>query len=164
MPDPEAAGISEGGTAPTRSAEPPAPDDGHTNERVCLNCGTPLEGEYCHACGQKAHVHRTLKAFWHDLAHSALHFEGKIWRTLPLLAWKPGELTRRYIEGERARFVSPLALFLFSVFLMFALFSAMGDPLIGIPDGAEARRDVAAEVRQADTAIARLETRAPQPG
>ena len=53
--------------------------------------------------------------------HGVLHFEGKIWRTLPLLAWKPGELTRRYIDGERARFVSPIALFLFSVFLMFAV-------------------------------------------
>ena len=49
------------------------------------------------------------------------HFEGKIWRTLPMLAFQPGELTRRYIAGERARFVSPLALFLFSVFLMFAV-------------------------------------------
>ena len=54
--------------------------------------------------------------------HGVLHFEGKIWRTLPLLAWRPGELTRRYIDGERARFVSPIALFLFSVFLMFAVF------------------------------------------
>ena len=40
-------------------------------------------------------------------------------RTLPMLAWKPGELTRRYIDGQRARFVSPIALFLFCVFLMF---------------------------------------------
>jgi hypothetical protein len=58
-----------------------------------------------------------------------LHFEGKIWRTLPMLAWRPGELTRRYIDGQRARFVSPIALFLFSVFLMFAVFSWVGGPL-----------------------------------
>src|SRR5690606_15456952 len=43
---------------------------------------------------------------------------------------RPGELTRRYVEGERARFVSPMALFLFSVFLMFAVFQVMG---IGAP-------------------------------
>ncbi len=59
--------------------------------------------------------------FFHDLLHGVLHFEGKIWRTLPMLAWRPGELTRRYIDGERAKFVSPIALFLFSVFLMFAV-------------------------------------------
>ena len=92
----------------------------------CLNCGTPLTGAYCHACGQQGHVHRTMGAFMHDLLHGALHFEGKLWRTLPMLAFKPGALTRRYIDGERARFVSPMALFLFGVFLMFAVFQMLG--------------------------------------
>ena len=96
-------------------------DDGHTHETACLNCGTTLVGSHCHACGQAAHVHRTLGAFFHDLLHGVFHFEGRIWRTLPMLAWRPGDLTRRYVAGERARFVSPLALFLFAVFLMFAV-------------------------------------------
>lgn len=101
--------------------------EGHHGEPgLCLNCGTALVGDYCHRCGQPGHVHRSLSAIWHDLAHGVLHFEGKIWNTLPMLAWRPGELTRRFIHGERARFVSPMALFLFSVFLMFALFSAIG--------------------------------------
>ena len=95
----------------------------------CLNCGTALAGAYCHRCGQPGHIHRSLAAFWHDLAHGVLHFEGKIWRTLPLLAWRPGDLTRRYVEGERARFVSPMALFLFSVFLMVAVFHWVGPPV-----------------------------------
>ena len=89
----------------------------------CLNCGTALTGAHCHACGQKAQVHRTLRAFGHDILHSVLHFDGKIWRTLPMLFLKPGELTRRYVHGERAKFVSPLALFLFTVFLTFAVFN-----------------------------------------
>ncbi|GAA0268944.1 DUF3667 domain-containing protein [Alteraurantiacibacter aestuarii] len=92
----------------------------------CLNCDTPLIGAYCHACGQHGHVHRTIGAFWHDLMHGALHLDGKMWRTLPLLVLRPGRLTRRYIEGARARFVSPMALFLFSVFLMFAVFQMLG--------------------------------------
>ncbi|ODU71932.1 MAG: hypothetical protein ABT11_01920 [Novosphingobium sp. SCN 66-18] len=98
-----------------------AAGDGHTHETACLNCGTTLVGSHCHACGQAAHVHRTLGAFFHDLLHGVFHFEGRIWRTLPMLAWRPGDLTRRYVAGERARFVSPLALFLFAVFLMFAV-------------------------------------------
>ena len=127
MPDLEAIGDAATGGILARAVEPRAGEgDGHTREGNCLNCGTPLDGEYCHACGQKAQVHRTLSAFWHDLAHSVLHFDGKLWRTLPLLAWHPGELTRRYIHGERARFVSPMALFLFTVFLMFAIFSMIG--------------------------------------
>lgn len=110
-----------------RTLEPGA-GEAVTSGSQCLNCETPLAGNYCHTCGQRGRVHRTLGAFWHDIAHSVLHFDGKIWRTLPLLAWRPGELTRRYVEGERARFVSPMALFLFSVFLMFAIFSAIGGP------------------------------------
>lgn len=105
-----------------RAVEPRAGEGGgHTHEGNCLNCGAPLAGPFCHECGQHAHVHRTLSAFFHDFLHGVLHFEGKIWRTLPLLAWKPGELTRRYIDGQRASFVSPIALFLFCVFLMFAV-------------------------------------------
>jgi hypothetical protein len=111
-----------------RAVEPKAGEagDGHTHETNCLNCGAPLAGPYCHECGQQAHVHRTLAAFFHDFLHGVLHFEGKIWRTLPLLVWKPGELTRNYIDGKRARFVSPVALFLFCVFLTFAVMGLTG--------------------------------------
>lgn len=92
----------------------------------CLNCGTALIGSHCHACGQSGHIHRSIGAIGHDIAHGVLHVEGKIWRTLPMLAFRPGELTRRYVAGERMRFLSPLGLFLFSVFLMFATISLLG--------------------------------------
>ena len=90
---------------------------------IALTVACTLIGVHCHVCGQKAKVHRTLHAFGHDILHSVLHFDGKIWRTLPMLFWNPGELTRRYVHGERAKFVSPLALFLFTVFLTFAVFN-----------------------------------------
>src|SRR5918997_5639849 len=145
MSDLEAVGDAATGAVLARAVEPRAGEagDGHTHERDCLNCGARLAGDYCHACGQKAHVHRTLAAFWHDLLHSVMHFDGKLWRTLPLLAWHAGDLTRRYIHGERARFVSPIALFLFTVFLMFAIFSALGGPI----DTGNAVRETTAEER-----------------
>lgn len=37
-----------------------------------------------------------------------------------MLVWHPGKLTWRYVHGERAKFVSPLALFLFCVFITYA--------------------------------------------
>jgi len=130
----EAAGDALTGGVIARAVEPghgsdAVGADGRTHEHACLNCRTPLVGSYCHACGQHAHVHRTLGAIFHDILHGVFHFEGKVWRTLPMLAWRPGDLTRRYIHGERARFVSPLALFLFCVFLMFATFEGVGGPL-----------------------------------
>ncbi|HEX8644920.1 MAG TPA: DUF3667 domain-containing protein [Allosphingosinicella sp.] len=122
----------------------------------CLNCGAALVGAFCHGCGQSAHVHRSLHAWWHDFLHSVLHLEGKMWRTLPLLAWRPGELTRRYIDGERARFVSPLALFLFSVFTMFAAMSIAGGSVIGMDDP-RAGVDIAGELRAAQAQVDTLE-------
>ena len=92
-----------------------------SNPAPCLNCGSTLQGKYCCSCGQKANVHRSLSAIGHDMAHGVLHIDGKIWNTLPLLLLKPGELTRRYIAGERAKFLSPMGLYLFSVFLLFAV-------------------------------------------
>ena len=134
-----------------RAVEPRAGEgEGRTHEANCLNCGAPLTGPFCNQCGQHAHVHRTLGAFFHDFAHGVLHFEGKIWRTLPLLVWKPGELTRRYISGQRASFVSPIALFLFSVFLMFAVLSLTGNahaPHLGDNrDLARAEKEKAADI------------------
>ncbi len=101
------------------------PHDGEPGGE-CLNCGTTLQGSFCQACGQKAHIHRSISGIMHDLIHGVLHLDGKLWNTLPLLVFRPGRLTREYIEGKRARHVSPMAMFLFSVFLMFAVFQALG--------------------------------------
>lgn len=115
----------------------------------CLNCGTSLTGSHCHHCGQRADVHRSFGAIGHDLVHAIFHFEGKIWNTLPLLAWRPGDLTRRYIHGERARFISPLALFLFAVFLTYAVLAMVGsgDFGRGLNDGMGFDEAVAEQTR-----------------
>lgn len=89
----------------------------------CRNCGATLDGAFCASCGQRAHLHRSLLHLGHDILHGAFHFEGKLWRTIPELFFHPGRLTRRYIDGERAKFISPMALYLFTVFLMFGVFS-----------------------------------------
>ncbi|WP_225207401.1 DUF3667 domain-containing protein [Novosphingobium huizhouense] len=162
MSDAQAIGDVVEGALKARTVEPhagehaSAQDPGHTHETACLNCATPLVGSYCHACGQAAHVHRTLGAFFHDLLHGVFHFEGKIWRTLPMLVWRPGELTRRYIDGQRARFVSPLALFLFSVFLAFAVYhqTAGETNFAGVPTNAA---DAAKAERKIEQKIAALE-------
>lgn len=125
----EAIGDAVTGSLLARAVEPDAGEvgaDGHTHEQCCLNCGMLLAGPYCSSCGQKAHVHRSLRAFVGDFIAGLMNFEGKFWRTLPALAWRPGEMTRRYIAGERARFISPVALYLFTVFAMFAVLNSTG--------------------------------------
>jgi hypothetical protein len=88
------------------------------------------------------------------------------WRTLPLLVGRPGLLTRRYIDGQRTRYVSPLALFLFTVFLMFFVFSfasGIAPPThVTVAQRAQVNTELAqpiaegkAEIAQATVALAR---------
>ena len=143
----------------------PAAGEAHrgAHDARCLNCGTALIGEHCHACGQSAHVHRTVGAIGHEIAHGVFHFEGKMPRTLPMLVLRPGELTRRYVAGERARFVSPLAIFLFSVFLLFAIVANLPGWHIGDTDFlkpgfqrslVETRAKLTTQLKEADETIA----------
>jgi len=146
-PDIEAAGaLATAGLAAKAidghaEAKEPAP------EAKCLNCGTLLQGAYCHACGQAGHVHRSLKHMFEEVLHGVLHFDSKSWRTLPLLIARPGVLTRRYIDGQRVRYVSPLALFLFMIFLMFFVVSSVVDSDTNIAESSpEERREARAEL------------------
>jgi len=128
------------------------PDDG-----TCRNCGAALAGAYCHACGQSAHLHRSLLHLVEEVLHGVLHFDAKGWRTLPLLVARPGLLTRRYIDGQRMRYVSPLALFLFTVFLMF--FAASFSSFVAKPmvDEAGARAELERSIADAGAAEAKAQ-------
>lgn len=124
----------------------------------CRNCGTALVGHYCHDCGQSAHIHRTLGAWWHDFSHGVLHIEGQVWRTIAFLFSRPGALTRRYIAGERRRFLSPLALYLFSVFLLYVAYSILGGfGQVRPPDTAQAVTELRAQVAETQKSIAAID-------
>ena len=112
------------GAVEPRAGSAVPPDSG--DARGCLNCGAALAGAFCAECGQPAHIHRSFVSLGHDILHGVFHFDTKLWRTLPELVFRPGRLTRRYIDGERAKFISPMALYLLSVFLMYAVFSFTG--------------------------------------
>lgn len=112
-----------------------SPGNAHQEHHQCANCKAELQGAYCHNCGQSAHIHRSLLHLIEELLHGLFHFETKAWRTVPALIFRPGKLTRDYIEGQRTRYVSPLALFLFLIFLMFFVFSfTTNNPFNNISD------------------------------
>jgi hypothetical protein len=124
----------------------------------CANCGAHLTGPFCHSCGQRDHVHRSLLHLGEEFLHGLLHFDTKSWRTLPLLVIQPGRLTRNYIDGKRARYVSPLALFLFMVFLMFfsvSSLSHMGHS--GDHKAKEVGGSIARDIARAKSALAGAE-------
>lgn len=151
------------GSLLARAVEPEAGKagpDGHTQERSCLNCLALLTGPYCSTCGQKAHIHRSLRAFTADFVAGLMNFEGKFWRTLPMLTWQPGEMTRRYIAGERAKFISPVALYLFTVFAMFAVLNFTGALT---PDAESFKVQLQEEIAADKRALAKLENKRKNP-
>ena len=95
---------------------------------ACLNCGTPIAGAHCVVCGQASDVHvLSMKEVAGDVTHSLLHLDSRVWRTLRLLALKPGELTREFIAGRHQRYLPPFRLYLAVSILFFALSALLPD-------------------------------------
>jgi hypothetical protein len=101
-----------------------------TDAAFCANCGTALQGPYCHACGQPAHGGaRSLGALFEDAWHVLTHLDARLWRTLALLLARPGELTVAFFGGRRARYLPPFRLYLIVSLVLFAtagLIDALG--------------------------------------
>ena len=93
----------------------------------CLNCGATLTGQYCGNCGQRARSR--LISIW-ELTQEAfgdlLELDSRLWRTLIPLIVRPGQLTRDYLQGRRARFMPPFRTYL--VLSIFFFLIAFFDP------------------------------------
>jgi hypothetical protein len=86
----------------------------------CANCATPLQGPWCHDCGQLGEdFHRSIWRLMGEVVEGVLHFDGRVWRTLPDLFLHPGRLTRAYLDGHRAPQIPPLRLFLVVLLVVF---------------------------------------------
>lgn len=135
---------------------------GHAGEAhtACSDCGEPVSGKFCSNCGQPTHVHRSLLHLGEELLHGVMHFDARIWRTLPLLLINPGKLTREWIAGKRTRYVSPLAIFLFTVFVMFFALSFGGGEMIRSQTLDDQLADARAAVTELETSIAETEAKA----
>ncbi|HEY1043585.1 MAG TPA: DUF3667 domain-containing protein [Telluria sp.] len=87
----------------------------------CLNCGTTVHLNYCANCGQETRLHvPSAREFIHEFVTHYIAIEGKLWRTLKLLLFKPGKLTTEYLAGRRASYIIPLRIFLTFSILFFA--------------------------------------------
>lgn len=130
----------------------------HERSEFCHNCGIRLSGPYCAACGQKdVPLSITLHDFFHELTHETLHVDGRIFQTIRRLMLSPGVLTRDYIHGRRARWISPIRLYLVFSVAYFALSAFTGfrvgvserEPRSGFSDmrnaGTTAENDAEAE-------------------
>jgi hypothetical protein len=98
---------------------------------ACRNCGTPLAGRWCHACGQDSSTvlrpWRELLAEWGD---AVLGWETRTGRSLRALLLEPGRLTVEYAIGHRAAWLHPLRLYLGVSVVTLAVFGATTDRIV----------------------------------
>ena len=91
----------------------------HAAHSACENCGSVLQGSYCHVCGQ--HAHSPLHNFAHaveEVFESFWHLDGRIFRTVRDL-FVPGRVAAGYLAGHRVRYIAPLRLFVIVSLLTF---------------------------------------------
>lgn len=125
----EAAGALATASAVAGVVEGEGGEGGAARQGTCANCDAPVNGRYCSNCGQATHGNRKLFHLVEEFLHTLFNLDTKLWRTLPMVVFRPGTLTRNYVYGKRARYISPLAMFLFAIFVMFFAVSFVEAPV-----------------------------------
>lgn len=93
-----------------------------TEPGVCAACETPLAGRYCHACGQDSQARPApLLDMAKEVATSYSLIDGKLARTLAVLAVRPGRLLEAYRAGAGSLYITPLKLFVATTALFLAV-------------------------------------------
>jgi hypothetical protein len=113
----------------------------------CQNCGTPLSGPYCHRCGQHdLDFHRAFGHVFLELLENFFHFDGKFFRNLHTLLFRPGVLSAEFNAGKRAAQVPPFRLYIFVSVLFFfvSTLNLSTDPKKNPPDSTESAPAAAA--------------------
>jgi len=98
-------------------------------EKDCLNCGTTVQGKFCHICGQenvepKETFFGMVTHFFNDITH----FDGKFFTTLKDLVIMPGFLSAEYMKGRRMSYLNPVRMYLFTSAIFFLIFFSISNP------------------------------------
>jgi hypothetical protein len=101
-----------------QSAPPPPAAAAKTHP--CANCGAPMHGPYCYACGQpEKGMIRQLASVMSDVLDTIFNIDSRVFRSLVPLYFRPGYLTLEYFAGRRVRYVTPFRLFFFLCIVAF---------------------------------------------
>ena len=90
----------------------------------CKNCGTELQGVYCHNCGQYAKdLKQSFGSYIMEYLSNTYNLDGRIFQTIWLLFRKPGFLTKEFLQGKINSYVHPLKLNMFLLLVVMMVFA-----------------------------------------
>lgn len=135
---------------PDRQLPVPVPDPNLTvkasrlaGNAHCLNCGTVLQGPFCHYCGQPdKNFMRFFPVLLREFLEDFLEFDSRFMRTMKPLLFRPGKLTRDYLDGRRFRYTPPLRLYIFSSIACFFIIALLASDAVQIHTNGDEMDDV----------------------
>lgn len=120
--------------------------------RNCLNCGAELRGAFCADCGQRVvPADPTVSELASDVFHELSGYDGRIASTFRGLL-HPGQLTIDYLQGRRARYLSPVKLYL-TVSVIYFLIAASAPELSNGRPNAEVRTGGGVSINLSNPAV-----------
>jgi len=88
----------------------------------CKNCNTPLNGQYCHNCGQKdLDLRKPFREVFSELIGPVADFDKKLFKTLYEYLRHPGKVPAGYMAGKRKTYLPPIRLYLIVSIFFFTL-------------------------------------------
>ncbi|MEX2350712.1 MAG: DUF3667 domain-containing protein [Flavobacteriaceae bacterium] len=93
----------------------------------CLNCETPLDrsDRYCPNCSQLNSTKKLhFKDIFSELFAGLFAYDSRLALTLRNLLFKPGKISKDYVEGKRMRYANPFRFYL-SLSIIFFLLSGL---------------------------------------
>ena len=115
----------------TLAADITPPAAAPTGRASCLNCGASLTGPFCSACGQRdIPPYPSVRELAVDAFSELSGWDGRFATTLRALVRRPGLLTREFLAGHRARYISPLRLYLMASLVYFVLAAAAPEVIL----------------------------------
>lgn len=129
---------------------------------ACLNCGSSLVEAFCARCGQRnVDMRVPARDLALDAVEDGLSVDSRMARTVVPFLLRPGFLTREWASGRRARYSSPLRLYLLSSFVFFLVTGVAGegnpirfDATMGDEEAERVRADLSAAGVPADVSAA----------
>lgn len=129
----------------------------------CKNCGTRLQGIYCHKCGQYAlDIKQTFWRYIDEFFQNTYQYDGRLVSTLRLMFTRPGELSAEFERGRINSYVHPLKLYMFVSIVFFGFVIAFVPSPVDL-DGTQSRQETET-VQQQPNPQARPGTDAEQGG
>ncbi|MEZ4793339.1 MAG: DUF3667 domain-containing protein [Gelidibacter sp.] len=93
----------------------------HIAINTCKNCNQLLQDKYCHYCGEKIVEDDdfSIKTILQQTVDGVTNVDSKVIKSFKYLLFKPGRLTKLYVEGVRKPYMKPIQMFLIANVLFF---------------------------------------------